>query len=318
MDKSIRSQISFRTEKKGGIVKEILSEEEKKALSGRKHIVLLIHGYNNDKKAALEAYNGFKKMQRKIADIELDKPIFDGRVVEVFWPGDADWGVLSPLFYMESIDMAKKTAWLLADALEEAARSSGTKFIDIVAHSMGCRLTLELLGNLNKNSDVFIRRVVLMAGAVPVFKLDPNDSRGKLRKAYNNKLREKALSLYSSDDIVLSMAFPLGQTVAGIGEGFLPTALGHEKWVDDSVPDNLTQKQNESAGHSDYWGWNTKASRQGMYANKEVSDFLHIGSNGSRAVNERRPSERETSQARRLEERFLYPDSESDFKFGYE
>src|SRR6185295_13943906 len=187
-------------------------------------------GYNNDQPDAEKAYAGFATRQREIANAGPDDPVAPGRlVVEVYWPGDAAWGIASALFYMGSIGHAVETAGQLADLLVRTAQEqTGLLQVDVVAHSMGCRLTLELLKALGARNagTVSVRRVVLMAAAVPVHKLEGGKPDADLRPGYDARLGEAARSLYSFADNVLGTAFPLGQTFAGAGEGFMPRALG--------------------------------------------------------------------------------------------
>jgi len=293
------ARLSFRDRPEGGGVKTDPSEAEYRQLTARRRLVLLIHGYNNDLRDSEDAYRGFEDMQRELAGLDDDTPVAGGRLVEVYWPGDADWGKVSALFYPFSIGRAQMTAAALADTLVRAARESGHKQVDIVAHSMGCRLTFELLKQLRGQGDITVGRVVLMAGAVPTFLLDPRRDRQKLRAAYDTVLSDAGLSLYSPDDKVLAWAFPLGQTVVP-GEGFFPTALGHAFWADAAAPVNLSQTENPGAGHSDYWGWEQepKALACGRAANARVKEFLRFEEAGARAAAERETFGRATAEAR--------------------
>ncbi len=293
------ARLSFRERPDGGDVRTDPSEAEYRQLTVRRRLVLLIHGYNNDLQDSEDAYRGFEALQRELADLDDDAPVAGGRLVEVYWPGDADWGKVSALFYPFSIKRAQQTAAALAEVLARAARESGHKQVDIVAHSMGCRLTLELLKQLRGRGDITVGRVVLMAGAVPTFLLDPRRDKQKLRAAYDAVLSDAGLSLYSPDDKVLAYAFPLGQTVAP-GEGFFPTALGHAFWADAAAPVNLTQTENPGAGHSDYWGWDRDPQPLACAraANARVKDFLRFEQAGERTGAQRETFGRETADAR--------------------
>lgn len=293
------ARLSFRERPAGGDVKADPSEAEYRGLTVRRRLVLLIHGYNNDFKDSEDAYRGFENLQRELAGLDGDAPVAGGRLIEVYWPGDADWGKVSALFYPWSIKRAQQTAAALADTLARAARESGHKQVDIVAHSMGCRLTLELLKRLRTRGDITVGRVVLMAGAVPTLLLDPHRDRQKLRAAFDAVLSDAGLSLFSPDDKVLAYAFPLGQTVAP-GEGFFPTALGHAFWADAAAPVNLAQTENPGASHSDYWGWdqNPKPLACARVANTRVKNFLRFEQAGERVSAQREISARTTPDAR--------------------
>ncbi|MHB8534118.1 MAG: alpha/beta hydrolase [Sulfuricaulis sp.] len=294
------ARLSFRDSPEGGGVRTDPSDAEYRQLTLRRRLVLLIHGYNNDLKDSEDAYRGFETLQRELGGLDDDTPVAGGRLVEVYWPGDADWGKLaSALFYPFSIGRAQISAAALATVLARAARESGHKQVDIVAHSMGCRLTLELLKQLRNRGDITVGRVVLMAGAVPTFLLDPRHDRQKLRAAYDSVLSEDGLSLYSADDKVLAYAFPLGQTMVP-GEGFFPTALGHGFWADAAAPINLTQTENTGADHSDYWGWDRepKPLACARAANAQIKDFLRFECAGERTSIQRETFGRSVTDAR--------------------
>ena len=294
------ARLSFRQRPEGGDVQPVPSEQEYIELTRRRHLLLLIHGYNNTLKDGEEAYRAFEARQRELAALDDDTPVAGGRLIRIFWPGDADWGVVSPLFYPWSIERARRTAAALAATLARAARESGHKQVDIVAHSMGCRLALELLKQLRGKNDIAVGRVVLMAGAVPTFMLEPKPDKQKLRDAIAAALTDAGLSLYSTNDKVLAYAFPLGQSMAPGDEGFFPTALGHEFWADADAPAKIMQKENPGADHSDYWGWNQrpKSLACARAANAKVKEFLRFEQPGERAREERETVDREAQNTR--------------------
>jgi pimeloyl-ACP methyl ester carboxylesterase len=300
-----RIKLSYRESAVGGEVKAIPFVSDTAAFASAQHIVLLIHGYNNDTAAAKEAYEGFHRRQ---GELDADARYGLGRsFVELYWPGDGDWGIASFLFYMKSIRHAIQTAEALAAYL--AAHAAGASRIDIVAHSMGCRLAFELMRALKAQKPApAVGRIVFMAGAVPTFMLESQKPPRRLRPAYDSVLREGARSLYSGSDMVLAFAFPAGQSLGKGEEGAWPTALGHERWVDTTVPLNLGQQENSGAGHSDYWGWNAKPKplQRATKAATEIRDYLQFASIGSRAIADRPLEERDAVEARELaEERTL-------------
>ena len=282
----------------GGETSSLPKVSDEAALLSAQHVVLLIHGYNNSLKEAVDAYNGFHARQQ---DADSTARYGIGRTfVEVYWPGDADWGMVSALFYMQSIRRAQETASAFAQFLATRFAAGGVH-IDLVAHSMGCRLSLELLRALETFQPTLdIGRMVLMAGAVPTNMLVDENPARRLRPAYDRVLREGVRSLYSGSDRVLAWAFPAGQTLAGGEEGGIPTALGRAYWVDHSVPLNLGQVENPSAGHGDYWGWNTQtqAMQCAQKAAEEVRGFLQFPSTGSRSVGARPLVESSALEAR--------------------
>lgn len=294
-----RITLSYREEPVGGDVRAQPDVSDERAISHAQHLVLLIHGYNNDAQAAREAYDGFHARQH---DLDNDDRYGIGRTfVEVYWPGDAAWGFASFLFYMGSIKHSIQTAERFADYLGK--RIGSAVRIDIVAHSMGSRLATELLRALeSQNAPPQVGRIIFMAGAVPTFMLEQRTPSRRLRPSYDRVLREGARSLYSGSDAVLAFAFPAGQSLAPGAEGFLPTALGHAMWIDPTAPHNLGQLVNQGAGHSDYWGWNTKPKplRCATFAARQINDYLQFPSAGSRSTNERQPVENSTLDARTI------------------
>ena len=61
-----RIKLSYRESAVGGEVKTIPFVSDTAALAAAQHIVLLIHGYNNDTEAAQEAYEGFHRRQGEL------------------------------------------------------------------------------------------------------------------------------------------------------------------------------------------------------------------------------------------------------------
>ena len=291
------ASLSFRVDPVGGKVvmpsPESITEVTKLVREGPgRGLVLLIHGYNNSLKDAKDAYAGFFQIQEGLNELKEHRRLADNRVfVEVYWPGDADWGLLSFAFYLGSIGQAEKSAEFLADVLAKLAKEPTPLSIDIIGHSMGCRVATELLGKLDPMAKIRVERIALMAAAVPTFMLEPG---GALRQPYDVELciaPGRVKSLYSSSDMVLAVAFPVGQTLAPGPNGFFPTALGHEKWVSSSVPGNLEQCDIPKAGHSDYWGWKEETREVAIAANEELRDFLGFNHARDRVVGVRRMPE---------------------------
>ncbi len=292
-----RLSLSLREQDVGGGVRTEPVLSDPSLFISASHLVLLIHGYNNDRQAAAEAYEGFHARQR---EIDPEQRYALGRVfVDVYWPGDADWGAASFLFYMGSVQQAVKSAERLAAFL--SAQLTAGVLIDIIAHSMGCRLSLELLRALdNMDTGMRINRITFLAGAVPTFMLEQQTPTAPLRKAYAATLQGSARSLYSSADKVLSMAFPLGQSLAPGEEGALPTALGHAYWGEENSLTNLYQSENPDADHSDYWGWNAKAKplRCAQHAAQLIREHLQFPAAGARRLPARVMLKAETLEGR--------------------
>ena len=272
------------------------------ALTGKRYLVLLIHGFNNSEKQAREAYDGFQSLQRELGNLNPNLPVADGHLVEFYWPGDV--GFFSGLNYEDSLHRSIVIARRFSEALQRAVEQAGPKQIDIVAHSMGCRLTIELLRRLITVPDVSVRRVAFLAAAVPTFLLEPPE---RLRTGLSHPSVEGVLSLFSPDDGILKNAFPAGQWDAQ-GEDWtdgdewrrgITVALGHELWVPVDMPRLLDQSPIGGAGHSDYWGWREKTrDRQGRSSNILVKDFLGFAAAGPRDTLVREIGDRDTAPAR--------------------
>ena len=131
-----RITISLRNDDVGGPVLPQPKVTGKSELCAAHHLVLLVHGYNNNLREATDAYDGFHARQHELDPVERYN--FGFNFAELYWPGDADWGIASFLFYMQSIDRARESAEVLGRYLAQCF-PNGPVRIDIVAHSMGCR-----------------------------------------------------------------------------------------------------------------------------------------------------------------------------------
>jgi hypothetical protein len=240
-------EISCREQDEGGSLDPLKAWLSVRDLRGSTHVMLLIHGYNNTVDEARESYKAF-------LDDGAGSPdwTFGAMVVKVFWPGDAAWGIARPLFYPWALPAADRTAELLAEIVKDlCAHCAVPLTLDIAAHSMGNRVALRMQSLLD-GQNLHIRRVVHMAAAVPTHRLQTSGD--ELRKGLMLESSSgKVLSMYSENDFVLAIAFPLGETAAFPTEGVLPVALGHEWWAGSSGIADFEQRDANPAGHSDYW-----------------------------------------------------------------
>lgn len=208
-------------------------------MNGRREATLLIHGYNNSQREADGSFESFS------ADLNGDSPATDFSVFGFYWPGDTHIKIISALSYPVELGPAKDSAKRLFEFLKGLSGPEGTPIVmRIVAHSLGNRLTLELLECFAKSmqaTQVVIRSASLMAAAVPVGKAKAGGEFGAVIQALKTQV------LYSTADRVLQLAFPIGETAAL--DGFFPQAVGRhghpEVW---SIP---AQRMNYA--HGDYW-----------------------------------------------------------------
>jgi hypothetical protein len=237
-------QISVRKLDSGGPVALAISEV-RGHLDGNDRVLILIHGYDNSFSDALGSYNAF------LDRLGTNFPTYIGQVAEFFWPGDFPLRVISVLSYPNQIEPAIESAQRLSVYLGnlKGARN-GPMEIDLVGHSLGCRVVLELIalwtGGIPPN--IRLKTVALMAAAVLVRHVEQG---GQLRAAA--RLSDNTLVLHSEGDPVLHWAFPLGETAAR--ESFFPTAVGRfggplQTWKQ-HFP--MATAAGKTYGHGSYW-----------------------------------------------------------------
>lgn len=207
--------------------------------AAKKRRILLIHGYNVTEKSAAAAMYQLRENVSRQAE-PLGSACFT-----VTWPGNRAVYLGGPAAYPWLKDIAVKTgAMLHRHLVREYEEGFGAEELVIVAHSLGCRVALELASRLTRcDRPAGLRRVILflMAAAVPT-ELDD-----LIGKASNNS--DAVFVLHSLADWVLWSWFRLGQTAAL--EGMMPEAVGRRgnpdspKWTD--------QRAMVGYGHGDYW-----------------------------------------------------------------
>ena len=197
-----RGDLSLRERDSGGGLRKDVDAAPVVGPQGVLRSVLLVHGYNVNRRSAESAYG---KLLGHLS--ERFPPTW-----RVFWPGNR-WGLLGFASYPLEVHRAKESAARLADYLRGLRGPGGGRSeIAIVAHSLGCRVVLEALEILARNRHDLQPRVTflcLMAAAVPVEMLYPDD---QLRRGFY--LSERRLVLHKEGDAVLGLAFPVGQALA--------------------------------------------------------------------------------------------------------
>jgi len=239
--------LSLRQKCEGGKLTDAVIQIPTDLPATRRHATLLVHGFNNDYGEAAVAYLGFRQRQYGQFD-KIVPPRLEKRFGDVFWPGDADWGVvdvLDFLVYPLAVTSAKEAGKKLAEYLQ--SRPNLLR-IDFIGHSLGCRLILELIEHLRKKAPHMIGKVCLMAAAVPIKKVEDG---GDLEMTL--AATKEALILHSKHDKVLKFAFRISQTMAKGKEGFFPKALG-AVGPTPKVSGKLRHRRIDGARHSDYWG----------------------------------------------------------------
>jgi len=227
-------------------------------------VLLMIHGYAVHQVGASRAYRQFLD--------HLDPP-WRRMAVATFWPGDS-WaegeGSLNPngwhtlaakLSYPAQPERTQNAAKLLANLIAQGLNArTGLRLnrplnLHIIAHSMGCRLTLELLDQLefglNAGLPIDVPLAALMAPAVPRYM---TEGHGVLKSAMS--VSAHLHILHSPDDGVLTWAFKLGQ----LTEFSLPSASGWREPIGTygagpagRRPGSKLTNSEKSLGHGDYW-----------------------------------------------------------------
>lgn len=297
-------QINCRSAPAGGDIDSLRAWLSVPGVRGKSHLIVLIHGYNDTFEDATTAYAAFCKLQESMVSEGLDWT-FGATLVEVFWPGDARWGIVRPAFYPWALPVADKVAELLSEIVKDLCSfASGQLTLDLVSHSMGNRITFRLLSLLQGVDDLELRRSMHMASAVPVGRLEDQAdelSHGLVVETANGKTE----SMYSHGDDVLAYAFPVGETADCTQEGVLPVALGHRDWISGNSKLNFAQWDASPSGHGQYWS--------GTRIQAEVREFLELSVTGSRVIQAREtavlsPSVETVPESRTLDTRSVGQD----------
>jgi len=244
----------------------------------RRECLILVHGFNNTDSEAAAAYFGFRAAEQEIFQ-PADGAAFDRRFGDAFWPGDADgWSFLDKvdfLVYPSAVHTAVHAGAELASAVW---RMPNLEQLDFIGHSLGCRVVLETLLALRQRAVPLVRRVVLMAAAVPSEMLEPG---GRFYDLLTRLASEgtRIDVLHSQQDTVLHYAFPTGQSLAGGGEGSA-RALGRygPSPLMPGFRGTMLEREISGAAHGDYWGSNSNSASTAAAA--EAGGFLSLGQLG--------------------------------------
>lgn len=247
-----RLVLSLRSDPEGGdLLPAVAAYEAVSPGSGPEELLLLIHGNDNSQDEALAAYSAFRQRQAGQL-LPAMQSALASMLGDLLWPSDARWPGLFDLadaaHFPEAMLKARgPVAERLMHYLTQVR--PGVRKLHILAHSLGCRVALELIRRIPANHPIIIGRVCLMAAAVPEAMVMPG---GRLEAALR---RADAVRLLVSEaDQVLAWAFPVGQLLGDPAEGILPTALGRTGGAARHAQ-NVDIDPVSGAGHGDYWGW---------------------------------------------------------------
>lgn len=285
-------RVTTRTKEEGGDMCAAQETWRSGQALQQRELLVLCHGYNNPVHNAEEAYTGFRVGQeRYLPGDDVDR--FEQMIGDFYWMGDVKWwGPLNWLnfaYYPKAVGNAKDTAPKLADYLARRS-AAGLLWVHFVAHSLGCRLVLETIRELQRRgAGPRIGKVCLMAAAVPTFMVFDG---GALHDAL--RVPERLRALFSPADLVLQFAFPPGQTAALGDEGRMPTAIGRHG--DLPVGGPIDREHIEGADHGDYWAKSDKAAC--ARAVLAISGFLQVGPGLRTLRSEPSPPAREAASVR--------------------
>jgi len=187
-----------------------------------KEVAVLIHGYNNEYEDAVNFC--FKIIQKCEHLYET--------FICYLWPGGNH--------ALEYLEARSRAIGILPERLLSITNDLTTyaKHVDIIAHSMGCRLALEMM---QYPSNIFIRNIFLMAPAVD------NEALERGETYHNGSHRCHSMFIFhSTNDDVLKWAYPLGDFDRALG------FAGSENTKD--LPDHIFQVNctNYIDSHGDY------------------------------------------------------------------
>ncbi len=171
----------------------VISQNELVERVRGKRILILIHGYNNEMPAVLDAYGKVVEMMGLSHLLAPDPGGYD-MVLGYAWPGG--WSSLSFPLAVIRADKSAKRFRETVQALQLAAAT-----VDVQTHSLGARVALEALDG----DKITLRNLYLLAAAID----DETVEKGE--DYYNGAQRcSHVYVLHSENDPVLKTAYRIG------------------------------------------------------------------------------------------------------------
>lgn len=211
-------------------------------LSGRRRVVIFVHGYNVSQPDGEDVWVGTHKLlQRRV------KPEHLNDLCLFYWPGDR-WSVIG---YFKMVPVAVEAGQVLATFLTGIGTRKSPLVVDFAGHSLGCRVVLSALAHLRDVPQVTVGRVILMAAAVPEGLCAETMAYGA------DHVAGRATVIFSELDGVLRKYFPGGQWAArhltadpDLDPGINRVAVGRS-----GGPEHRWEGERDSCGldHGDYW-----------------------------------------------------------------
>ncbi|MSP48377.1 MAG: DUF726 domain-containing protein [Alphaproteobacteria bacterium] len=235
---------------RGGPVADDVDDPRGLKQSGARNVLLLVHGFNNNRQAADSAFDALiHNLSGAMGpgNRELDA------LARFQWPGDAavgPWPAMDFLGYPVDIERAREAAARLAAFLLDMLATRGGQAparLVIVGHSLGCRLILEAFDSLSGLGEpIRIDLLCMFAAAVPVALTEAGR-----RLATPPVASHRLLKCYSERDWVLRLTFPAGQTLARV-MGIEPEAYLEPVGLHGNPTGFGTPRRTQN-GHGDYW-----------------------------------------------------------------
>jgi len=174
-----------------------VSKQDFLTKTAKQKILLLVHGYNNDQEEVLDAYDIIKMNVLN----HINKEYYDD-IIGYSWPG-GDHGVE----YFSAKSRANGVARRFRSFLIDMKANLCT--IDVIAHSMGNRVTLKALKDAPEH---LLRNVFTMAAAVNNESLEPKE------EFYPSTEKcERIFVYHSKNDSVLEKAYRIAEISRALG-----------------------------------------------------------------------------------------------------
>lgn len=172
-------------------------------LKGVRRLIIFVHGYNTGQDDAEDTWIKTSELLRRSVPAEDMK-----NLLLYYWPGDRRFRPWSAISYFRTVKVAVKAGRCLADYLATLRTSRSPLQAEFVGHSLGCRVVLSALGQLKTLPTVEVKRVILMAAAVPEGLCEPGMLYGPAGVTWPEKV------IFSDSDHVLRKYFRPGQWAA--------------------------------------------------------------------------------------------------------
>ena len=175
-----------------------ITEDQILAKAADKHVLVLVHGFNNPIENVLSSY---WQVAKGLSDEGLTGTGQYGLIVGFTWPGQR-FGI----GYFGAVGTANKSGPRLRDFIADLQGVAHS--VDVQTHSLGARVALKALVDPKK---AFVDNLLMTAAAVDNNLLEPDEAFFKAASAVN-----RCFTYDSTNDPVLGGAFWIGDILDGI------------------------------------------------------------------------------------------------------